>query len=159
MIKLFLINQKKNNKKDLFILNEYTSCLIKSGSSFNNKDLFKIKNTNIEGQVFEKKIRNLYNSLLYSCYNFILDVYYVVNCKKEGKYLIYKFADKVYQVEKLEDHIDNLGIIRKGIIKNNCNYKDDQLNGIYIEFNFDGEKSYECNYKNGVKDKKSIKYY
>jgi hypothetical protein len=114
MIKIFLINQAKDNQKEILKFKEYSSNIIKSGSSFNNKDLFKIKNTNIEGQVFEKKIESSYRNIYFAYYSFILDVYYVLNCKKEGKYLIYIFSDYVNNGEKVEDHIDNIGIIRKG---------------------------------------------
>jgi hypothetical protein len=81
-----------NNKKEIINLPNYSNNLIKSSYSFPFYELFKINNIIIEG-LFITELKELNKD---DKDKNIIEIYYIINKKREGIYLNYKEKSKKY---------------------------------------------------------------
>jgi antitoxin component YwqK of YwqJK toxin-antitoxin module len=136
-MKIFCWNLYENYlKKECISFPNFSLELIKSGKNFDTKDLFKIKNTLIEGVYLHQK-----------------GFYFIEDCKKNGLSLEFysdNNKEKISWIDEMKE-IKHEGIFEDIFLNRNkyveCYYKNDNLNGKYIKWNVNGEKFIECSYK------------
>jgi antitoxin component YwqK of YwqJK toxin-antitoxin module len=168
------VYDKSETKYKNILFENFTNKLIKSGTNFDNNKLFKIKNTMIEGIDLENNnLFSIYLNYYQNCKLILHKTYEknvgeidenynnIIQNRELIKIIDYKLNHAIYK--NLDTKFDyyfgksddlyyhgNFKEYYKNILKNECIYKDDKLDGNYKEYHNNGVILRDCNYLNGI---------